>query len=488
MSRKMQSILALAAASLLLFSLIFSGCGSKGTSAPQAESEAPESTVQEPVEAETESKEEADSVYCAEDQAMLAEYGYITHHETVESDALTWDFDASSGTLHISGTGPMMDFWDDDPAWSEYQDSITNIVLDDGITTVGDFAFYGYMSIESVELPDSIEYIGRYAFEGAYQLSDIPFPASLKEIGGGAFQEVKVHKPLTIPEGVEIIGAGAFHANDFRDTITIPASVYYIAEEAFSNSLHVHDFVVSPDNAYYTAIDGVLYDKAVTVLLEYPIYKETEDFAIPDTVTRIADYSFDLNMFMQTLYIPKSVTEVGSDQFGLLRQLQEYIVEDGSELFKTDGGALLSKDGKILYAYAPLHEAEEYTIPDGVETIEFRAFTEAWNLKKLTVPEGIKTIKVSGLSDLNGTELYLPESFVDTVTEIDSWALVSYEDGGWDLGSGFTYTPNTDNGVTANGSTPSTPMTVHYAGSQEKWEQFAQQYGLYLDATVVICE
>lgn len=381
----------------------------------------------------------------------------------------------------------MKDYWYDTPQWDMYKDSTTKLILEDGITTVGDYAFFDFMYLSSVRLPDSVEYIGMAAFANAYQLGDIPFPASLKEIACDAFMEVKLHKPLSIPNGVEIIGLGAFHANDFRDTISIPASVYYIAETAFSNSLHVHDFVVDPANEFYTAIDGVLYNKDVTLLLAYPIFKETEDFAIPGTVTRIAENAFDINFFVQTLYIPSSVKEVGMYQFGLLRQLREYIVEDGSELFKTDKGALISKDGKTLYAYPALCAAEEYTIPAGVENIEFRAFSEAWNLKRLYVPEGIRTVGLSAFEMMNGTELYLPESFTDNISEIDSLCLYSIADG-WDLSGGFTYVPNADDCIVAGGKAEPALMTVYYAGNRESWELFAAERGLWTGDTTVICE
>lgn len=424
-----------------------------------------------------------------EDQKFLDENGYLTHHSEITTDVLSWTFEEATGTLTISGSGPMKDYRMDTPEWAVHKDEVKKIVIEEGITTIGDYAFCDYSYLTLVQLPDTITYIGMEAFANDYQMEEIPFPASLKEIASFAFSEVKVHKPLRMPNGVEMIGCGAFHANDFWDTITIPASVYYIEEGAFSNSLHVHDFIVDPENKHYTAIDGVLYDKEAALLLAYPILKETENFSVPATVTRIANEAFDINFFLRTLYIPKSVKEVGPDQFGLLRQMEEYIVEEGSELFKTDHGALLSKDGKTFYAYPVLAQAEEYTIPDGVESIASRAFAEAWNLKKLYVPQGVLTIGMQAFEGMNGTEIDLPENLMDTVAKIDSTALFSEADGtGWDLGSGFTYVPNTKDCVVAKGKQEPAVMTIRYAGSQEKWDRFALDHTLFLGSTKVICE
>lgn len=406
-----------------------------------------------------------------EDQKFLEENGFLTHHTQVDEDSLSWEFDEDTCTLTISGTGPMKDYYYENPAWNEYRDMITKVVIGDGITTVGDYAFYGYMQLRHAEIADTVEYIGVGAFCDAYDLKEIDFPAALKEIGSLAFSEVKIHAPLTIPNGVEIIASSAFHANDFWDTITIPESVYYIQEEAFSNSLHLHEFIVDPDNEFYTAIDGVLYNKDVTTLIAYPTFKETENFSIPDTVTRIGHGAFDINFFMRTLYIPKSVDEVGYYQFGLLRQLEEYIVEDGSELFKTDNGALLSKDGKTFYAYPALSKNKEYSIPDGVEIIEYRAFAETWYLEKLYVPEGIRNVNHSAFTSMNGTELYLPESFTETALPADGSFLYS-DTYGWDLSSGFTYIPNTDDCIVANGTKDTKPMKIYYGGDANKWDDF----------------
>lgn len=424
----------------------------------------------------------------AEDQAMLDELGYITHHEVVMSDNLTWAFDEGTGTLTISGSGPMQDYtYDALPEWAVHAGEVRSVVLDGDITTVGDFAFDSFYSLTDVSLPDTVEYIGFSAFFNCYQLADIPFPAGLEEIAAFAFGECKVHKPLSIPEGVLIIGAQAFHANDFLYTIEIPASAYYISERAFSNSLHVAEFVVSPDNPFYTAEDGVLFDKGKTLLLHYPLFKESAEYAIPGTVTRIGEGAFDISFFLKKLIIPASVTEVGLDQFMLMRALETYEVDAANPALKVENGALLSKDGTMLYPYPKALAADEFVIPQGVETLPMRCFDES-GLGRLVVPEGIRYVGANAFF-MNGTDIYLPESFVDTVELIDFGALASADDTTYDMAAGVTLSRTSDgNGDLQYTSKARKHVTIHYAGDPAQWEAFVAERGLEFGDTRVVFE
>ena len=95
----------------------------------------------------------------------------------------TWTFDDTTGTLTISGNGAI----GNDQSWSEYMSSITSIVIEDGITSIANYAFYDCSSFESVTLPASVATIGNYAFAGCSSLKSVTLPASLTKIGNAAF-------------------------------------------------------------------------------------------------------------------------------------------------------------------------------------------------------------------------------------------------------------------------------------------------------------
>lgn len=419
-----------------------------------------------------------------EDQKIIDELGYLTHHETVESDSLEWTCDGT--TITITGSGPMKDYYSEDPEWAQYRETAQTVVIGDGITTVGAYAFYDYLSLTHVELPDSVEYIGDSAFANDCFLDEVPLPASLKEIGRYAFLEVKLHKPLVIPEGVEILGAGCFHANDFWDTISIPSSVYYIDEGAFSNSLHLHEFIVDSANEYYRSDGGVLFDIDKTALLGYPLLKEDTDYAIPDTVTLIGYFAFDINEFLQRLTIPASVRSISDGNFALARMLERVTVDPKNEYFKDDDGVLYSADGKTLYIYPHLSDRTEYSILEGTETICFRCFTETAYLDKLTLPAGIKHIDEQAFSDMNGTEIIIPESFTETVEECEPWIFWSQMNE-WDttMAISYTYVPNDYNGSVEASTIPYELPGIYYEGSSAQWQTFVDKFGVDLGQTPI---
>ena len=101
--------------------------------------------------------------------------------------SLTWEL-TNDGTLTISGTGDMTDFTDRGPWHEEHANDILALVVADGVTSVGDFAFSGCTKLASVTLPASVTRIGEKAFWSCHALTAITLPGAGVKIGEGAFQ------------------------------------------------------------------------------------------------------------------------------------------------------------------------------------------------------------------------------------------------------------------------------------------------------------
>ncbi len=149
-------------------------------------------------------------------------------------DNLTWKL-VENGTLTISGTGEMYDFDEEEglyAPWYDFRESITKLVIENGATTIGNYAFHGCKNLATVSIPDSVELFGAYAFWGCNSLQAIKIPESQPIIFGYTFSGCSSLTSITIPEGVQRIGERAF-AGSGLTSITIPDSVTFIGNYAF---------------------------------------------------------------------------------------------------------------------------------------------------------------------------------------------------------------------------------------------------------------
>jgi len=172
---------------------------------------------------------------------------------------LTWVY-TTDGSLRISGSGRMHDLANggETTPWDAYRPYITNITIDSGVTSVGNFAFLSCENLLTAALPQGLEAIGSGAFSDCRKLEAISLPDTLKEIGPGAFFRCASLKTIRIPGGVtkipgqmvcectgltqiEILGSitqigeGAFRDCVSLSNITIPNSVLAIGRQAFCN-------------------------------------------------------------------------------------------------------------------------------------------------------------------------------------------------------------------------------------------------------------
>ena len=156
----------------------------------------------------------------------IADSGYC-------GDNLVWDL-TWEGVLTISGTGPMYDWpYADEVPWHDYRSEIKEIIINNGVTYIGENAFFGADAIK-VTIPNTVTRIGAWAFASCSYLKSITIPSSVKEIGIWAFSLCEGVKTLVIPDSVEIIDHRAFMGCSSMETVTIGRNVSFIGYQAFS--------------------------------------------------------------------------------------------------------------------------------------------------------------------------------------------------------------------------------------------------------------
>ena len=125
-------------------------------------------------------------------------------------DNLQWKL-TDEGVLTITGTGKMKNYSGSSRLWSAYKNVIKQVIIDDGVTTIGYSAFYRCSSLTSVTIPISVTEIGVGAFSGCSSLTSVTIPNSVTEIGVGAFSYCSSLTSVTIPSSVTTIWHSAFY-------------------------------------------------------------------------------------------------------------------------------------------------------------------------------------------------------------------------------------------------------------------------------------
>ncbi|MCC8068894.1 MAG: leucine-rich repeat protein [Ruminococcus sp.] len=164
----------------------------------------------------------------------------------------TYSFDITTGTLTISGTGDMENYSSSsDVPWYSFKEDIKTIIIEDGVTSIGNDAFYGCISLTEVTMPNSITSIGEYAFFWCKSLTEITIPNSVTSIDAGAFSGCTSLTSVIIPDSVTSINSFAFHQCTSLTEVTIPDSVTDIGIYTFGyyyddsyNELKIENFTI----------------------------------------------------------------------------------------------------------------------------------------------------------------------------------------------------------------------------------------------------
>ncbi len=187
----------------------------------------------------------------------------------------------------------------------------STVTLPGTVSAVGSGAFKGCTALTSATLSNKMTTIGDYLFDGCKSLSQLSAPSSPKEIGDAAFRACSSLTAISVPDSVTDIGDSAFKDCSALKTFTLSSGVDTVSGTMFEGCVKLTAFKVSDDD-YYSALDGVLMNRAQTKLVCYPAGKTAAAYTVPASVTRIGASSFYGCPKLTSLTIPSTVTTVDS--------------------------------------------------------------------------------------------------------------------------------------------------------------------------------
>ena len=342
---------------------------------------------------------------------------------------VTYTFDAETGTLAISGEGAMASFDYNTMPWYSYRSSIKTITIEDGVTSIGSYAFRNCSSLTSITIPNGVTSIGSDAFSYCSSLTSINIPDSVTRFGFSAFGHCSSLTNITIQNSVTYISQYAFEDCSSLTSITIPNSVTGIGSGAFYRCSSLTSITVDENNPNYCAIDGNLYNKNATTLIHYAIGKTDTSFTIPDSVTSIDRHAFSYCSSLTSINIPDSVTSIGYRTFSHCSSLTSITIPNSVTSIGDDAFHSCSSLTSITIpdsvtsicqqAFYNCTSLTSITIPDSVTSIGSWAFSNCISLTSITIPDSVTSIGIRAFSNCRSlTSIDIP----DGVTSIGNYA------------------------------------------------------------------
>ncbi|MGN0169985.1 MAG: fibronectin type III domain-containing protein [Lachnospiraceae bacterium] len=247
--------------------------------------------------------------------------------------------------------------------------NITSVTIPDGVTSIGERAFYSCTSLTDVTIPDSVKTIGKYAFKSCSGLTEIMIPGSVTSIEEWAFYDCTNLATVSILESVTFIGNQVFEGTA------------WLTAQRTSDPLVIVNRIL---------IDGRTVSGAAI---------------ISDTVTSIGDGAFKGSNTLTSITIPGSVTSIGERAFQSCTSLTNVMIENG--VISIGIGAFQYCSGLT-----------DITIPGSVTSIGIFAFRNCENLTSITIPNSVVSIGNDAIPDTTSQVKYSVTNNEVTITEI----------------------------------------------------------------------
>lgn len=375
-------------------------------------------------------------------------------------DNLTWVFDEATGTLTISGTGEMWNYGSDSRVpWYQIRGEIAKVVVGNGVTTVGDYAFSGCNGVTEICLPDGIKSLG---YKACYEcgITSIDFPNSITSFGDSVFARcsrltnVKIPNGITcitnnmfsncinltsieIPDSVTSFEKGAFTRCIRLTNIDIPSGVTKIGESAFVNcrgliNIELPDNVVSIGSRAFvdcTELTNINIPSGISTIESETFNGCTKlaDIKLPLGITSIGESAFKGCSSLTNIVIPKGVTKIGDYAFSNCTKIVNIEIPSGvtniaNGLFSGCSGLKsVELPNRITSignsAFSNCSRLSAITIPNRVTYIGSNAFHLCVDLTNIEIPDSVSSIGANAFSNCTGlTNVIIPNN----VTNIPS--------------------------------------------------------------------
>lgn len=318
--------------------------------------------------------------------------------------------DPGTYTLTIRGEGAMYDYSSSTVPWNAQKSKITSVVIENGVTSIGNYAFEDCSALKMLDIPQSVTEIGSKAFRGCSALTSLALPETVNRIGNTAFQGCSNLETINIPSGVKLIDWDTFRGCEKLKDVTIPAGVTLIGNSAFKACKAFKNIKI-PEGV--TKIGTNAFEDCT----------QLETVGIPSAATNIRNFAFRNCPQLKSFVFPSGTTQIQPGVLSGCKNLESVTIPEG--VTKIWGGAFDGCSQKLNSVQLPstlktigdlaFHDCDqlsEITIPKSVELIEQSAFESSTELKSVMLAKGsVPTIEENAFSKSLGTKtkIYYPD-------------------------------------------------------------------------------
>ena len=317
---------------------------------------------------------------------------------------VSWTLD-DEGTLTVSGSGPMEDFdWNNEkygPWCEDYGSSIKNVIIEKGVTTIGDAAFYGLKNLSDVSISEGVTSIGEVAFYECSELTDIEIPEGITVIKQGAFTSCTKLSNVAIPNSLITIEGGAFLDCSILADVTLPEGLKTIGSFAFGNCEKIIDLVIPTSVEELGDFALINCTGLESVVITYDLYEKCDNKRVFTGTDPVIIQGLDFG------YCGDPEVDDGTNIFWRIDNEGNLYLFGSGEMADWDYSSTVApwkKDNKYIYkvvieddittigsnAFRDLTFLEEATVSKGATSIGTSAFAGCTKLNKVTIDKGLK--------------------------------------------------------------------------------------------------
>jgi len=310
-----------------------------------------------------------------------------------------WSLNTSTGVLTISGSGAMKDFVSSSGApWYLDRMSITSVTIANGVTTIGNYAFYACVKLSSVAIPSSVTSIGNSGFSSCTKLTSVNIPNSVTNIGIYAFNHCSSLISVNIPNGVTSIGEFTFNGCSSLTFMTIPNSVASIGVSAFRDCSALTDVYASwTGDAVPTMPVGIHTYEASQIRLHIPCGQAV------NYIAKGWNTKFNIDGVVS----------------GTCGDNVRWTFESCDGTLTIRGTGAMSNYPGVNMPWRSHRASITSVVIDGVTSIGYNAFNGCSNLTSVTIPPSVTSIEQNAFYGC-----YAMESLY--ITDLAAWCNVEF--------------------------------------------------------------